>query len=241
MRILVVNDDGFEAEGLVRMVKAACALGDTWVVAPKEQCSAMSHSLSIRKDMELAKRGFPVPGVRGAYSLTGTPADCVKVGIYVAMDERPDVVFSGVNLGYNCGYDIAYSATVAAAIEARMNGIHAIAFSRERESSPQVCDFYLEQVARELVRRPLPREEIWNVNFPGCPLSACKGILWDRSVSQDFVFQDAYDVGQLRENLWRVTECGQMLPPGGEMAGSDLEALNQGFVSIGRVRGTVLC
>ena len=240
MKILVVNDDGFEAEGIRQLAQAACSLGEVYVVAPERECSAMSHSLSVRREMALRRRAFPAAGVKEAYSLSGTPADCVKVGIHVVLKGLPDLVLSGVNYGYNCGFDIAYSATVAAAIEARMNGIPAIALSRQRNGVTEVCDHYLPTVLKSLLEERLAPGEIWNVNFPGCPLSECMGILLERRVAQDFIFKDAYDVADKGEGLMLVTEAGEMLPEGPERDESDLWALHNGWVSVGRVRGTVL-
>ena len=110
-RILVVNDDGIGAEGIVRLAAAAKNLGEVWVVATGQQCSAMSHCSTVRGSLQIRQEDFPVPGVM-AYSVAGTPADCVKVGIRHLMQDRPDVVFSGINCGYNVGVDILYSGTV---------------------------------------------------------------------------------------------------------------------------------
>ena len=138
-RILVVNDDGIGAEGIVRLAAAAKNLGEVWVVAPGQQCSAMSHCITVRGSLQIRQEDFPVPGVK-AYSVAGTPADCVKVGIRHLMQDRPDVVFSGINCGYNVGVDILYSGTVGAAMEALVNGIPAIAFSEERGGTSEVAD-----------------------------------------------------------------------------------------------------
>ena len=105
MRILVVNDDGIEAAGIVRLAAMAKELGEVWVVAPDAQCSAMSQRITVRGELQLQKRDdFPVDGVE-AYSLSGTPADCVKVAVeYLMKEVLPDIVFSGINKGYNVGY-----------------------------------------------------------------------------------------------------------------------------------------
>ena len=132
MRILVVNDDGIKAPGIKRLVQMAAGLGEVWVVAPAAQCSAMSHRITVRGDLEVKPYDFPVTGVT-AYSVGGTPADCVKVALGCLMTEKPDIVFSGINAGYNVGRDILYSGTIGAAMEALCWGVPAIAFSVAEE------------------------------------------------------------------------------------------------------------
>lgn len=106
MRILVVNDDGIKAPGIKRLVQMAAGLGEVWVVAPAAQCSAMSHRITVRGDLEVKPYDFPATGVT-AYSVGGTPADCVKVALGCLMTEKPDIVFSGINAGYNVGRDLS--------------------------------------------------------------------------------------------------------------------------------------
>ena len=191
MRILVVNDDGIKAPGIKRLVQMAAGLGEVWVVAPAAQCSAMSHRITVRGDLEVKPYDFPAAGVT-AYSVWGTPADCVKVALGCLMTEKPDIVFSGINAGYNVGRDILYSGTIGAAMEALCWGVPAIAFSVAEEEECEVLNTYLEPVAKELISKTLPQNEIWNVNFPGCTLEEYKGILWDRIPDQNQYYRDNY-------------------------------------------------
>ena len=96
------------------------------------------------------------------------------------MPEKPDIVFSGINSGYNTGIDILYSGTVGAAMEALANGIRSFAFSNKNDTSWETADAYLISIVKELLDENLSMDRIWNVNFPGCKLSECKGILRDR-------------------------------------------------------------
>ena len=121
-----------------------------------------------------------------------TPADCVKVALGCLMTEKPDIVFSGINAGYNVGRDILYSGTIGAAMEALCWGVPAIAFSVAEEDECEVLNTYLEPVAKELISKTLPQNEIWNVNFPGCTLEEYKGILWDRIPDQNQYYRDNY-------------------------------------------------
>ena len=111
--------------------------------------------------MQLRKRAdFPVEGVE-AYSLSGTPADCVKVAVeYLMKDQLPDIVFSGINKGYNVGYEIAYSGTVGATWEAISKGIRAIAFSVDMEEDYAVTQAYWSEVTRELLNKDITSHEI---------------------------------------------------------------------------------
>ena len=139
LKILLVNDDGISSPGIVHLAEMAMQLGEVWVAAPSSQCSAMSQKLTIFQPLDVEEYDFPLP-VAGAYSIGGTPADCVKTALKAVLPVRPDVVFSGINIGYNAGFDIAYSGTVAAAIEAVLNGIPAIAFSAQHDGSYDVTD-----------------------------------------------------------------------------------------------------
>ena len=159
LKILLVNDDGISSPGIVHLAEMAMQLGEVWVAAPSSQCSAMSQKLTIFQPLEVEEYDFPLP-VAGAYSIGGTPADCVKTALKAVLPIRPDVVFSGINIGYNAGFDIAYSGTVAAAIEAVLNGIPAIAFSAQHDGSYDVTDRYILDIARELLAAPRPRRDM---------------------------------------------------------------------------------
>lgn len=237
MRILVVNDDGIAAGGILRLAKAAAALGEVWVVAPAGQCSAMSHCITVQGQFEVQTKQFPVDGVR-AYSVSGTPADCVKTALRCLMPERPDVVFSGINCGYNAGLDLLYSGTVGAAMEALSNGIPAIAFSSEMNGVYDVVDEYLLPIIRELLDKPLPANELWNVNFPGCALSELKGILRERVPAQTPFYRDHYDMEELEEGTFRLTASGIPIRKGEE--GTDIAAVLANYISIGTVRNGIL-
>ena len=134
MKILIVNDDSISAPGIEVLARAAAKFGDVWVVAPATQCSAMSQRMTLRETLELRKcDDFPVE-VKGAWSVSGSPVDCVKVALTNVMEEKPDLVLSGINNGYNVGFDTAYSGTLGAAFEAARNGLQAIALSTANDS-----------------------------------------------------------------------------------------------------------
>ena len=141
-KILITNDDGIQSDGLIRLATMATELGEVWVVAPDGQRSAMSHSITLRDSFDAWEVEFPVAGVH-AYACSGTPADCVRIGVLNIVPGKPDHVFSGINYGYNMASDLQYSATVGAAFEAAFQKIHTIAFSEGSSEVHEVTDRYL--------------------------------------------------------------------------------------------------
>ena len=147
---MITNDDGIDADGIVRLARAAIEFGEVWVVAPDNQRSAMSHSITLRHSIDAWKVEFPVPGVH-AYACDGKPADCVRIGALNIVPGKPDHVFSGINYGYNAASDLQYSATAGAAFEASFQKIHAIAFSEGACENHEVTDRYLKEIIAETI------------------------------------------------------------------------------------------
>ncbi|MEN0063279.1 MAG: 5'/3'-nucleotidase SurE [Myxococcota bacterium] len=176
MRLLVSNDDGIESPGLLLLAETLRAAHyDVWVVAPRFEQSAKSHSLSMHDPLrvdEVDERMF---------SVTGTPADCVYLAIHGLLPGPPDVVISGINRGSNLGSDVHYSGTVAAAREGALQGLPALAVSL---ASGQIGEGpYWETAAAVLMRslaailkQPMPPRTVLNLNVPACPLAELKGI-----------------------------------------------------------------
>lgn len=237
MRILVVNDDGIDAKGIHILAEAAKELGEVWVVAPDAQCSAMSQRINVFGELTVRKREIPVEGVK-AYSVSGTPADCVKVALLHIMPQKPDIVFSGINFGYNAGQDILYSGTVGAAVEALSNGIPAIAFSNESNGIYDVVEEYLLPIAKDLVGRSLPLDTLWNVNFPGCSLAEYKGILENRVPSNHQLYLDNYDKKEETEDGFVLEVRGIATTQADE--GTDVRAVLDRYISIGTITNGIL-
>ena len=215
MRILAVNDDGIRSPGLAALVRAVSVFGEVWVVAPSEQCSGMSQKLSLFNEMPLREADFPVP-VKGAWSLGGTPADCVKVALDHLLDFKPDYVFSGVNDGWNAGYDIAYSGTIGACYEAVMNGIPALI---------------------DLGQKP---GEIWNVNFPGGTLHDVRGILRERRIAPMQLYNGVFSSRVHPEGYKMLSQQGVPIGRGVAPEGSDIAAVLDGYISIGKIMSPVM-
>ena len=237
MRILVVNDDGIQADGIHHLAKMAVNLGEVWVVAPDQQCSAMSHRITVYGSIDVKKEQIPVDNVH-AYRVYGSPADCVKIGIQYLMPEKPDIILSGINDGYNVGLDILYSGTVGAAMEGLLNGVPAIAFSREKNDNFEVVEKYLLTITKELLSRPIAKNEIWNVNFPGCSAKECKGVLEDRIPAQEQFFLDNYERTEIEDGNFRLMASGIRNTNAAE--GTDMKAVLDRYISIGKVVNNVL-
>ncbi len=233
-QILITNDDGIRAAGIMRLAQTAKKYGDVWVVAPGEQRSAASHSVTLHSPIDIYPcKDFKADGVN-AYACSGTPADCVRIGSLNIMPSRPDVVLSGINYGYNVASDIQYSATVGAAFEASFQGLHGIALSEDACECHEVTDAYLDSVLEKLFDLPLGRDQIWNVNFPGCSLKACKGVLENMIVSDSVPFDDHYDVIKTLENGGnRYMVNGIYREEASE--GTDFYAVIHNYVSVGKV------
>lgn len=229
-KILITNDDGIYADGIIRLAKAATEFGEVWVVAPDSQRSAMSHSITLRHSMEVWKADFPVPGVH-AYACNGTPADCVRIGVLNIVPGKPDHVFSGINYGYNTATDLQYSATAGAAFEAAFQEIHTIAFSEDASEIHEVTDRYLKEIMEELLDKTLGINQIWNVNFPGCSLGECQGILRDRKVSTEVFYEDRYRETPISEG--RISYMVEGIRNYHATEGTDLKAILDNYVSVG--------
>ena len=231
--ILITNDDGIRAEGLVRLVQAAVKFGEVWVVAPDKQQSGMSHSLMLTEPLTSKEVDFPVAGVR-AFCTNGTPSNCVSLGIHAILPEVPDVVLAGINMGYNIATDIQYSGTVGAALEAAVQNVHAIAISQGINGSFELIDHYLEEILEDLIDRKIGRDQVWNVNFPECRLDECKGVKADCRVYKENFYKDEYVPEKISEDGtvtyktifardWKGTE------------GTDIDAVINNYIAVGIV------
>ena len=234
--ILIVNDDGIESYGIAKLAAMAANFGDVWVVAPEGQCSGMSQRLTIFSEHNVQEREFPAT-VRAAYSVSGTPADCVKVALKSLLPVWPDYVFSGINAGFNAGYDIAYSGTVGAAMEAVLHDIPAIAFSTQHDGSYEITDKYLMPIAEELMQKS-NAGEIWNVNFPGGQACDFKGIIRGTEAAQSFFFENDYQKLE-RDGKIVFTPFAKLLGPNDAPKGTDVWAVLNGYIAIGRIKNAL--
>lgn len=178
MRILLTNDDGVHAEGIYTLAKELEKEHDVIIVAPDNQRSAQSHAITLFKPL-IVKR-VKLEGLKSkAYSISGTPADCVRVGLDVLSDGKTDLVFSGINIGLNAGMDILYSGTVSAAIEASIYNLPSIAVSAEYvdgETNFDISAKYALKVFNKLKENILDTNMVLNINTPYVEDGDLKGI-----------------------------------------------------------------
>ncbi len=239
LNILISNDDGIGAEGIVRLARMAAELGDVWVAAPSSQSSAMSQKLTIFSTVAVEEVDFPA-AVKAAYSIDGTPADCVSLAVARLLPVKPDIVFSGINYGYNAGFDIAYSGTIGAATEAVMRGIPALAFSEQHDGGHEVSDKYILPLARELMAAPHIPGELWNINFPGCALDELRGTLYDREIARRCLYESIYDEDVTPDGRHGYHIHSKLIAAEDAPAGSDARAVLTGYISVGKVKCRVM-
>lgn len=170
MKILVSNDDGVQAPGIIALARAMQTLGEVVVVAPNRNRSGASNSLSLQNPIRA------VQTENGFYSVEGTPTDCVHLAITGLLKEKPDIVISGINAGCNLGDDIFYSGTVAAAMEGRLLGLPSIAISlQEKHEHYETAAQVAKNLVSSLVRHRLPAHTFLNVNVPNVAIEQLKG------------------------------------------------------------------
>jgi 5'-nucleotidase len=175
MRILLTNDDGFDALGLRALFTAVQPLGEIAISAPDQQASATGHSISLNTPFKVKKSDWP--GASHAFRISSTPADCVRTAVMKLLPWKPDLVISGINQGANYGTLILYSGTVAAAAEAAILGVPSVAISltshtyRDFSASAQ----FMKKLAARIREKGMAPGVFLNVNVPPLESSAIKG------------------------------------------------------------------
>ena len=226
MRILIANDDGYLAPGLAALVEACKGLGDLDVVAPEQNASGTSNSLTLNRGLSVytASNGWTY--------INGTPSDCVHLALSGLLEHRPDLVVSGINQGANMGDDTLYSGTVAAAMEGYLFGIPAIAFSqvqkgwKDLDAATRVARNVIEQVLRD---PPAAPHYLLNVNIPNradadaLPHRFTR--LGRRHASEPVIRQ----ISPRGDTLYWIGPAGDALEAG---PGTDFHATSNGEVSI---------
>ena len=180
MKILLSNDDGVHAPGLRILYEELKKLGQVKVVAPLEEMSATGHSLTISRPLRLLEVD------KDFYCVSGSPADCVSMGVRQVFKSMPDIVVSGVNRGANLGQDVYYSGTVSAAREGCILGLPAYAVSLDVDFKAGKSETKLHyataaklavKIIRDYQKKALPKYTVLNINVPDLPLNRIKGIV----------------------------------------------------------------
>jgi 5'-nucleotidase len=226
MNILVSNDDGILSPGLAVLAEACRVVGQVTVIAPDREQSGTSHSLTLHRPLRPQRRHD------GSFQVDGTPTDCVLLGLGALMPEKPDFVFSGVNLGPNMGEDVLYSGTVSAAMEAVTLGVPGIAISFASRISEQLGAYHagLVRLIRSIVRvAEFPRNMLLNINLPELDGGEIRGVkvtkLGSRYFSESLTrMKDPWG----KEVFWigggEITWTGD--------AESDHQAVKAGYISV---------
>lgn len=237
--ILVTNDDGINAPGILRLAEMALSFGSVYVVAPASQCSAMSQRLTLKREMEIRSlTDYPVKGAE-AWSLDGTPADCVKVALRI-LPVKPDLVFSGINDGFNTGFDIAYSGTCGACFEAIFNGIPAFAFSNGNAANYAAAGMHMAALTEELLREKIEKNAFWNLNFPACDEKDLKGIRFGCTPAEMQLYADNMPQRHYPDGRWTILESGIPVGPEAAPEGTDIHAVLNGYISVGKIRSSLM-
>ena len=225
MRILVSNDDGYLAAGIVALAEALSTLAEVTVVAPDRDRSGASNSLTLKQPLYIQRHAS------GFISVEGTPTDCVHLALNGLLEEAPDMVVSGINAGANLGDDVHYSGTVAAAMEGRFLGVPAIAVSLNGTRWHHFDT--AAAVARRLVARlkdkPLPAGTILNVNVPDLPEAELAGLQVTRLGNRHKSAPGIRATAPRGRPIYWIGPAGFEQDAG---EGTDFFAVRQGLVSI---------
>lgn len=227
--ILVTNDDGYNAPGIRALAQAMQTLGDVKVAAPAVNQSASGHKKTLFQDIQYTQTtiGDDIP----ALSILGSPADCIAVAALGLVEDKPDIVVSGINRGENMGQDLTYSGTVTAALEASIHGFPAIAVSLANRDADtveayQVAAQVMIDIVRKVLQHGLPPFTILSINVPNVSTKdELKGIRLTRQGIRVYLDQLA-----IENDVVRI----EGLPPAGsvDVLGTDLWAVHNNYVSI---------
>lgn len=223
MRILLVNDDGIDEEGLAAAAEALSA-HETLVVAPAEHCSGSGQSLGLYGSLTVQQRG------PGRWAVDGTPTDCVKLALTSLMEAPPDLVVSGINPGANMANNVFYSGTVAAATEAAMWGIPAMAVSVESGGGRprfETASSVATRLVESGISSMLPSRTVLNVNVPDRPAEDIAGYAWTHTArfAADIPFEELERGRVFRYGRFRTQAVE-------EEEGTDVQAVGRGLVSL---------
>ena len=225
MKILVSNDDGYAAPGLAALVEALKPLAELMVIAPEQNHSGASNSLTLNRPLSVRT------GSNGFLYVNGTPTDCVHLAVTGLLDFKPDMVVSGINDGANMGDDTIYSGTVAAATEGFLLGIPSIAFSLSGKGWEHLAT--AAGVAADLVARfqrdPAVEPVLYNVNIPNLAAGSIKGLHATRLGRRHKAEPAVRAENPNGEPVWWVGAAGKAADDG---PGTDFHAVANGYVSV---------
>ncbi len=227
MKILVCNDDGYQAPGIVALATALAPLGDLEVIAPELNNSAKSNALTLATPLSVRT------AANGYRYVNGTPADCVHIALTGLLGYRPDLVVSGINNGANMGDDTIYSGTVGAAMEGYLMGIPSIAFSQVEKGWAHLdsAALVVAQLVADLQRAGQIGKTPWllNVNIPNRPKEALKSTKISRLGRRHSAEPVISQVNPMGETMYLIGSAGAVLD---DAPGTDFHATFEGHVSV---------
>jgi len=229
--ILVTNDDGISAPGIRALISIMNEIGKVVVVAPNSPQSAMGHAITINSTLQCSKIKID-DGPQEEYSCSGTPADCVKLGINEILKKKPDLCVSGINHGSNASINVIYSGTMSAAIEASVRGVPAIGFSLldySLKANFNPTKNIIKTITIKALSEGIPARTALNVNFPNLDQSEIKGIKVCNQANTYWIEKfDKRTNPQGREYYWLTGEFIN----NDKSEESDEWALKNGYVSV---------
>ena len=231
--ILITNDDGIYAEGLWAVYRRLTADHQVTVVAPDRERSAIGHAITLHEPIRVARAA--INGGYSGFAVSGTPADCVKLGLIELLEKRPDIVISGINPSPNVGVNLNYSGTVAAAKEAALFGIPAIAVSTESAGDGHFDDAadFVAKLTEAVLKKGLPPGTFLNVNLPGKSIRESAGIRISKQ--GDMVYADTFEKRQDPRNrtyYWQGCESSYI----DDNTDIDGAALKKNYITITPVK-----
>lgn len=230
MHILVTNDDGVHAPGILALAQALREVGDVSVVAPHENQSAAGHRLTFHKPLRVTE--VELADGSKALATTGSPADCVALALLGLLEKPVDFVASGVNTTWNLAQDVTTSGTVTAAMHAALDGVPAIALSSDYSEQKyyDVAGAFAAQLTREVTQRGLPHHTLLNVNMPDLPGDKIAGVMVTRQGTR--IYPDKLVVREDPRGTPYYWIGGD--PPTGVLdeEGTDFWALDNGYISV---------
>lgn len=228
--IFITNDDSLLAKGIASLVEAARPFGDIVVIAPDKPQSGMGHAITIHDPLRLHPEHL-FEGIE-AYSCSGTPVDCVKLGVYEILHRKPDLLLSGINHGCNASTNILYSGTMSAAVEGAMEHIPSIGFSLDNfdhDADFSTAKIVVEKVIRTVLKNGLPEGVCLNVNIPDVAPGQLKGIQVCRQAYA--YWEDRFDKRQdpFGKTYYWLTGTFNVQE---EPTGTDLYYLSKGYATV---------
>lgn len=226
--LLITNDDGFQAEGIQALCRALKGLGNLFVVAPKDQQSAKSLSLSISRPLTV--HSIEMEGALAAWSVDGTPADCVKLAISKLLPHSPHLIVSGINHGSNAGRNVLYSGTVGGVIEGVLRGIPGLALSSTCLHTPNfhLCTPLIPSLISYALDHPLSQGTFLNCNFPSDPEKGIQGLKLARQGKQYWIENPLERETPIGTTYYWL---GHRISEHPEEEDSDIHYLSQGYAT----------